>query len=667
MLETVEKILRWTFSWIDRIVVLVMDLVYKLLMNLANLNIVNTEIVEALSKRIGLILGIFMLFNLAINLLNYIVSPDKFADKGKGGSKLILNIIVSLVLLVTYNWIFDTAYKIQYKIVSKQLIPQIIFGTAPQQETQNVEIAYYIYSSMLTINPNVDTEGACEAVYLKGVTNDCDQYLSDRLPSHEQFFAAIKNKDASKLLYSDNVSAKLEEEYIFNYPFIFSTIIGVIVTLILFNFCLDIAKRSVKLYFYQIIAPLPIVANMVPGKGEETFKKWYKSCFSTYLDLFIRLIAIFFAVFLITTLYGTLVDILSEHPFLGIFIILGALMFAKELPQLVQDLTGIKLDGSFTINPLKKIQQAPLAAGAVGYVGARIGGAAANLWGARVQNKNVRKQLAAEGLTKGTDAYNKKFKELNGNTIGGYVGSAIAGSYSAGFRSLWSGITGGGSKSVGQIVSGGITGASLARKRRDSGYNIGSMILDKATSIAQISDDYGTTDMLKGKVKKYQQELDNARQQEANMSRMVADMIREKNRAGQVSRVFDYHTVEDNGKIIGYQEKTYNDYLLEVAKDEYLTRRRADDLDYVGKTEVEKVKLDEKYKEEWNSFTEEQKMEAVEEIKIKTTAIADFSEDEFNQINSAYRTKNAYDMQARDLEKKVKSAQENIAKQNGGK
>ena len=100
MLDTVEKILRWTISWIDRIVVLVMDLVYKLLMNLANLNIVNTEIVEALSKRIGLILGIFMLFNLAINLLNYIVSPDKFADKGKGGSKLILNIIKVIIQLI---------------------------------------------------------------------------------------------------------------------------------------------------------------------------------------------------------------------------------------------------------------------------------------------------------------------------------------------------------------------------------------------------------------------------------------------------------------------------------------------------------------------------------------------------------------------------------------
>lgn len=671
MLETVEKILRWTFSWIDRIVVLVMDLVYKLLMNLANLNIVNTEIVEALSKRIGLILGIFMLFNLAINLLNYIVSPDKFADKGKGGSKLILNIIVSLVLLVTYNWIFDTAYKIQYKIVSKQLIPQIIFGTAPQQETQNVEIAYYIYSSMLTINPNADTEGACEAVYLKGVTNDCDQYLSDRLPSHEQFFAAIKNKDASKLLYSDNVSAKLEEEYIFNYPFIFSTIIGVIVTLILFNFCLDIAKRSVKLYFYQIIAPLPIVANMVPGKGEETFKKWYKSCFSTYLDLFIRLIAIFFAVFLITTLYGTLVDILSEHPFLGIFIILGALMFAKELPQLVQDLTGIKLDGSFAINPLKKIQQAPLAAGAVGYVGARIGGAAANLWGASVHNKDVRKQLDAEGLTKGTAEYNKRFKELKGNTFGGYVGSAIAGSYSAGFRSLWSGITGGGSKAMGQIVSGGITGASLARKRRDAGYNMRSMILDRATNIAQISNDYGTTDILKGEVKKYQQELENAKQQE----NMIAQQLARKQSqptyssiSASLSKVFDRATIRDtNGKFVDYKIKTYDDYLEIQAQQEYVDEQIGLEVSsgaWSSYTDEERVEKRKEFMSNWqNTLTDADRTTRKNNVKIS----GPLDEIHFNELNNDYIRMNEFDVEAKNLEKKMKTAQENIAKQNGGK
>ena len=378
----ISNILRWVFSWIDRIVILVMNLLYNILMDIASLNIVSTDVVEAFSSRIGLILGIFMLFNLAINFLNYLVSPEKFSDKSKGGAKLILNIIVSLILLVTYNWIFNTAYKIQGTIINKQIIPEIVFGVVPD-DLHKTEIAYYVYSSMMTINPDADTEGVCKDVYYKGISDECEDFLTTNLPDDLQFITAVEKKDASKLMSEYNVTAKTNEVFVFDYLFIFSTVIGVIVVLILAGFLLDIAKRSVKLYFYQIIAPVPIVANMVPGKGEETFKKWYKSCFSTYLDLFIRLFGLFFAIFVIATLYSALADVIAEHYIMGIVILLGALMFAKELPQLVQDLTGIKLDGSFAINPIKKMNQVPVIGKGFGALGGAIAGARA---GGRVGN-----------------------------------------------------------------------------------------------------------------------------------------------------------------------------------------------------------------------------------------------------------------------------------------
>ena len=672
MAGTIENLLRWIFTWIDRLVILVMNIVYKLLMQLSSLNIVNMDIVKSFSMRIGLILGIFMLFNLAINFLNYIVSPDKFSDKGKGGPKIILNIITSLVLLVTYNMIFEGAYRIQNAIVTKQIIPQIIFGTIPQDEEKDIEIAYYVYSSLISINKDVDTNGACENVYYTGITDECDTFLSNELKnSYMQFEIGVRNKDASKLLTIENINAKARNGYVFDYLFLFSTVVGVIITLIMFNFCIDIAKRSVKLYFYQIIAPVPIVANMIPGKGEETFKKWYKSCISTYLDLFIRLIAIFFAVFIISLLYSTLTDTFKDHKFLGLFIILGALMFANEIPQLLQDLTGVKLDGNFTINPLKKIQQSPLAAGALGYVGARVGGAAANLWGASVQNSNVRKQLDSEGLVKGTASYNKRFKELHGNTFGGYVGSAIAGSHSAGIRSFWSGITGKGSKTVGQIVSGGISDAGLARKRRDAGYNLRSRILDTATNIAQISNDYGTTDILKGEVKKYQQDLENAKQQE----NMLAQQLSRKQSqpayssiSASLAKVFDRAAIRDtNGKFVDYKIKTYDDYLEIQAQQEYVDEQVAAAVTsgaWNSFTDEERVEKRKEYMDNWkNTLTAAER--TTRKNHVKTTGPLD--ETGFNELNNDYIRMNEFDVEARNLEKKMKTAQENIAKQSGQK
>ena len=49
------------------------------------------------------------------------------------------------------------------------------------------------------------------------------------------------------------------------------------------------------------------------------------------------------------------------NPFVKVFIILGALMFAKQLPKLISDLTGMKMDGKFTLNPLKKMSEVPIA------------------------------------------------------------------------------------------------------------------------------------------------------------------------------------------------------------------------------------------------------------------------------------------------------------------
>ena len=386
----VENIFRWLFSWIDRVVIVALNGIYTLLMKLATLNIVNMSIVTSFSKRIGLILGIFMLFSLAVNLLSYLVSPDKFSDSKQGGGKIIMNVAVSLFLLATINTIFENAYKLQYAVLKKQIIPQVIFGTKAQDPTQDVEIAYYLFSGMISINPDVDTTGKCEGVYFKGaVSEECEDFLRPLLDDgYYNFRHAVEYKDASKLLSADNITAtkKMEDgkEFVFNYFFLFSTVIGVITTFIIFNFCLDIAKRSVKLYFYQIIAPVPIIANMVPGKGSETFKKWLKSCISTYLDVFIRLIALFFAVFIITTLYSSLAGIFAEHKLLAVFIVMGALMFAKELPQLLQDLTGIKLDGGFVINPMKKLNQVP----ALGKVTSAAGGAFAGYHaGKRVGNR----------------------------------------------------------------------------------------------------------------------------------------------------------------------------------------------------------------------------------------------------------------------------------------
>ena len=85
------------------------------------------------------------------------------------------------------------------------------------------------------------------------------------------------------------------------YKYIFSTVVGVVVILLLITFCMDIAVRSIKLAFLQLVAPIPIISYVDPKSGKDgMFKKWYEMCFKTYISLFIRLIALYFAVYIIS-------------------------------------------------------------------------------------------------------------------------------------------------------------------------------------------------------------------------------------------------------------------------------------------------------------------------------------------------------------------------------
>ena len=130
-----------------------------------------------------------------------------------------------------------------------------------------------------------------------------------------------------------------------------------------------------------MLAPVPIISRIDPKKGKDMFDKWVKTCVNTYLDLFIRLMGIYFAVFVVTQIIdlqfedmvtGQTADV---NAFVKVFIILGALLFAKQLPKLIEEITGIKMDGKFTLNPMSKLRQTPLVGAGVTTAAALAGGA----------------------------------------------------------------------------------------------------------------------------------------------------------------------------------------------------------------------------------------------------------------------------------------------------
>jgi len=379
-------LIRQFFFLIDRVVYNFISSIYDVLIAIARTSVFSQGDIMDMADRIYKLLAIFMVFKVTLSLITYVVNPDDFSDKSKGISKLSKNIIISLALLILTPKIFNYAFELQTIILKDNSLSALVFGeegTSGNESFFNTagdKMAYTTISAFYSPNLSLDNLIDCD-VLLEDTgrfSESCHEALSGHVDVDGTLFSEQTLKTYEKgvelgnfgLIFRDDmVVAKNQDNdaYIMDYKFVFSTVVGVVIILLLISFCMDIALRSIKLGFLQLIAPIPIVSYVDPKSGKDgLFKKWYDMCFKTYLSLFIRLLAIYFAVYIIQRVSALrLVDVVDgsyvTNGIISIFVIIGALMFAKQLPKLLEGL-GIKLDGAgkFTLNPLKKLENEAL-------------------------------------------------------------------------------------------------------------------------------------------------------------------------------------------------------------------------------------------------------------------------------------------------------------------
>ena len=79
----------------DMIAVTLLGAVYKIFFLVANATIINGEVIKVFYSRIQLILGIIMIFKLAMSILNIIINPDLVKDQKQGPGKMVTRIVVA--------------------------------------------------------------------------------------------------------------------------------------------------------------------------------------------------------------------------------------------------------------------------------------------------------------------------------------------------------------------------------------------------------------------------------------------------------------------------------------------------------------------------------------------------------------------------------------------
>lgn len=395
---------RGLLSFLDVAVYSLVVIIYEILFNIADSTFFSSATIKAFYSRVQLILGVFMIFKLSISLLQAIVNPDYLMDKKNGMGKIISRIIIMLALFTaimplsipltkteiedakngnvkSFNYhlnqsglLFGTLYSLQERILKGNVLVKLVLGDNSDKYEVSEEgnstlennantLAIYVLKGFVRINLKEGAEGKgkiTEDDYICSKAAGGRGYSTDET---EQLKRYINAKTVSDVINADNITEYCNDggilhfldsddspkgnRWMFTYTPLISTAVGVLLALVLFGFCTDIAVRTLKLAVLRLIAPIPIISYVDPKSSENgSFAAWTKSLISTYVDLFIRLGLVYFAVFLVQDICEHGIDIPIKNGIVGvistIFIIIGIFYFLRMAPKFITDALGLK-------------------------------------------------------------------------------------------------------------------------------------------------------------------------------------------------------------------------------------------------------------------------------------------------------------------------------------
>lgn len=423
----VTAVLNLISSWIFGFVTFMVKALYNLIVLLADVNIMGGDTFDKVRSNIFGLIGLFMIFKLAFSIIQYITDPDKLTDKSTGASKILVKIVVVLILLGTVNTVFEKAFEFQGLILKNSVLERLVFGDDSSNENvgdtidkvilKDVKTSDYLAYSILAPFVRYNTEADIWGDVSQAELDECDEFIkatdtslldansictskcaevvqTEDPTAYKVMCNGLANRDISKAL-SEVAMLQVDQKAIFVVDGLFGLVVGAICIVVLIVIAVGVAIRSVKLAFLQVIAPLPIISYIDPKDNSNSmFNKWTKETIKTFLELFIRLLAFYFAILVITRVliqtgsqvsgatgsglvgFSGTVYTLREYPLVIIFLIIGCFLFALQLPKLIENLFGSL--GGFSRDAKST---AAIAAGIGGVAGGIIGGGIANAVG----------------------------------------------------------------------------------------------------------------------------------------------------------------------------------------------------------------------------------------------------------------------------------------------
>ncbi len=402
----IVNIIWFLFLLLDAIAYSVVAYVYDIFQIIAQLNFsVISSWAQPLINRVEALIMVLILFKLGMSFIQYMITPEKFNEKGTGGSALLINVVICAVLLVSYQFIFNVLNEFSMLIIGypdgyeftvlKQiadvesenggdeagLLGRFIFGKNADMKDFSSQLAGLTLFSFLK-----DTKGNMAQSTL-------GEILTDAKNGDTNFFK-ITNLD--EYIYTDN-NATVCVEY--TYPLL-STAVGLYLAYTLIVLTIEVSVRIFKLIILQVTAPIAIVTTIDGGTKSKTFQSFYKTYISVYTGLFIRVLVVYLVSALVNMFAQNLDSLnigVSSSSLIGkfvlIIIIVSLFTFAKKIPSFIDKALNLNSssdgEGAAGFKGLMKSMGAAvgLGVGALGGMaagvaaGGGVGGAVSGLFG----------------------------------------------------------------------------------------------------------------------------------------------------------------------------------------------------------------------------------------------------------------------------------------------
>ena len=402
-------VLRGISFWIDTLLVNFIDSVYGYFMKLLSGTMFNEAVTDQLLTNVYVFIGVVVFFRLAMLIIKYLMNPEMISDEKAGVNSLIKRVIIGMCGIIAIPTIFEKATELQAAIINDQIIQQII-----------------IPSDMIDATSNKAAEGGkfIGTYVFAGFINPSTKASKD---IKKEYTVALERGDLSSIDFNSGGFLGIGyTDYDYSYFYLVSTFVLAYVLYLMIKYCLDIVVRFFKLLLYQLMAPIAMVEYMINGSENGAFKSWKSAVLSTYFMLFVRVLAIWFVVFVMTLMSGEYsvysdTTLLADNDYLlRALIIIGLLGFMMDLPKLVGNIFGLDLEQESSATGvlksfggvLKGVGMGALTMGGAAAGGA-FGAAKAGLHGTKEMAK-LKADYKSGNMTR--DQYNQKAAEIKANS-----------------------------------------------------------------------------------------------------------------------------------------------------------------------------------------------------------------------------------------------------------